>query len=61
MEGINEQLAAKLDIQADSKDASKSGLVMNGANKGSTARWSVSSANAALLTLKLISMILFKQ
>ena len=52
MEGINEQLAAKLDIQADSKDASKSGLVMNGANKGSTARWSVSSANAATATLK---------
>ena len=52
MEGINEQLAAKLDIQADSKDASKSGLVMNGANKGSTARWSVSSANAASATLK---------
>ena len=52
MEGINEQLAAKLDIQADSKDASKSGLVMIGANKGSTARWSVSSANAATATLK---------
>ena len=52
MEGINEQLAAKLDIQADSKDASKSGLVMNGNNKGSTARWSVSSANAATATLK---------
>ena len=52
MEGINEQLAAKLDIQADAKNASKSGLVMNGAGKGSTARWSVSSANAASATLK---------
>ena len=51
MEGINEQLAAKLDIQADAKNASKSGLVMNGAGKGSTARWSVSSAKAATATL----------
>ena len=51
MEGINEQLAAKVAYNV-AADASKSGLVVEAAtNKGSTARWSVSSAKAATATL----------
>ena len=51
MEGINEQLGQKLTYEL-AANASKSGLVVAAANKGSTARWSVSSANAATATLK---------
>ena len=51
MEGINEQLGAqKIDYKL-AAEASKSGLVIAQQNKGSTARWSVSSANAATATL----------
>ena len=50
MEGINEQLGQKLTYEL-AANASKSGLVVAVANKGSTARWSVSSAKAATATL----------
>ena len=52
MEGINEQLGAQKITYELAANASKSGLVVDAAaNKGSTARWSVSSAKAATATL----------
>ena len=52
MEGIASQ--ANLQFKAALNEASKTGLLMTGANaadKGLLARWSVSTANAATATL----------
>ena len=50
MDGINEQLAQKLDYKLPT-DADPTGLIWSQANKASNARWTVSSMKAATATL----------
>ena len=50
MDGINEQLAKKIDYKLPT-DADPTGLIWSQANKASNARWTVSSMKAATATL----------